>query len=148
MFLKPEKRRNTLQRTIIIASHHRLAEGMTDTLKYIINSSCSIKYLNGYMSNVSIEKDVQKLMSNVHKQDEVFIFTDILAGSVNQAFMPYMSSHIHLITGMNLPLIMSFILDPNKGYLTDSDIKKHVEEAKKAIIYVNDFKVNDDDDDE
>lgn len=49
---------------------------------------------------------------------------------------------------MNLPLIMSFVLDPKKGYLTDSDIKKHIEEAKKAIIYVNDFKVNDNDDDE
>lgn len=76
-----------MQRTIIIASHHRLAEGMTDTLKYIINSGCSIKNLNGYMNNVSIGKDVQKLMSNVHNQDEIFVFTDILAGSVNQAFM-------------------------------------------------------------
>lgn len=127
-----------MTRTLIIASHHRLAAGMADTLDYITNTSLPVQVLTAYMDNVPVDNQITHLMKSIKADSEVFIFTDIMAGSVNQGFIPYLNRpHTHLITGMNLPVLMSIALCPDKQYLTKEKVKTLVDEAKEALKYVD-----------
>lgn len=138
-----------MKRIIVIASHHKLALGMTDTLRYITNTDLEIITLAAYLDNTPVNQQIEKIMAKIPQTAETFIFTDMMAGSVNQGFEKYLDQdHTHLITGMNLPLIMAIALDSSPEYLTTTAIENLISEAQASIIYVNNAKVEIDEDDE
>lgn len=130
---------------IIIASHHRLASGMADTIQFLSGKQ-DIIVLDAYVDSTEITSDVDDLMNSV-KDEEVFIFTDMLGGSVTQYFAPYANEHIHIICGMNLPLILSFVL-MNKEKISVEEIEAIIKDSKESIIYINTYRTEDFDEDE
>ena len=67
---------------------------------------------------------------------------------VQTCALPIYQDHTHLITGMNLPLIMAIALDSSPEYLTTTAIENLISEAQASIIYVNNAKAEIDEDDE
>lgn len=138
-----------MKRHIVIASHGKLAEGMTKTLEFIASKQTQLTVLTAYTDNQPIEKQVEDLMSQFVAEDEVIIFTDMLAGSVNQKFFPYRSRpHTQIVTGMNLPVILAATMEPADKYLTPEKMRELIQQAREQLVYVNDISVEDDDDDE
>lgn len=135
-------------RHIIIATHYNFAEGLESTVKFLTSIN-DIKVICAYVDeNIEIEKEIEKIFSNINKlDDEVLIFTDILGGSVNQKFIPYIRENVHLITGINLPVVMSLVLKGDE-LITKEEIEDAIEEARQQIIYVNNFNNEKSDDDE
>lgn len=131
-------------RKLIIATHHRLAQGMADTLTFL-SGYPNIEVLCAYVDERDVEESIVTLMKDVC--EETFIFTDMLGGSVTQKFTPYMNSHVHLICGMNLPLVLSIAL-AGEAPLEESRIQSIIEEAKSSIIYLNHYQVESQEDDE
>lgn len=127
-----------MDRKIVIASHHAMAKGIEDTLKYLTHTDLDVCALCAYMENKKIDSEVANVMSKFKKEDEVFIFTDIASGSVNQKFYKYINRpHTHIIAGMNLPIIMSVALNNSQEYFSEETIKKLVNQAKDSLVYVN-----------
>jgi len=138
-----------MTRKIILASHHKLATGLADTLNFISNNAADVTDLSAYMDNQPVDKQVKELMDGIAPDIEVIILTDMLAGSVNQQFFNYRERpHTHIISGMNLPLALAIALEPQDHEISSKRIEELVEEAKDAIVYVNEMKVEVDDDDE
>ncbi|WP_119325567.1 PTS N-acetylglucosamine transporter subunit IIBC [Companilactobacillus musae] len=138
-----------MARKIILASHHKLATGLADTLNFISNNAADVTDLSAYMDNQPVDKQVKELMSGISDDTEVIILTDMLAGSVNQQFFNYRNRpHTHIISGMNLPLALAIALEPQDHEITSDRMEELVKEAKDAIVYVNEMKVEVDDDDE
>ncbi|GEN94087.1 PTS sugar transporter subunit IIA [Pediococcus ethanolidurans] len=138
-----------MKRNIVIASHGKLAEGMKKTLEFIAGKQTQLTVLTAYTDNQPIEKQVENLMSQFVPEDEVVIFTDMLAGSVNQKFFPYRSRpHTQLVTGMNLPVILAVTMEPTDKYLTSEKMRELIKQGREQLAYVNDISVEDDDDDE
>lgn len=138
-----------MTRKIIIASHHRLSAGMLDTLEFLMGTQDNIQVLTAYLENQGIDDAVQQLMAGIEPADEVFIFTDLLAGSVNQKFAPFMKySQVHLIAGMNLPIVMAITLYNPAVKLTESEIERLVDEAREQLVYVNQLQVAEGEEDE
>lgn len=136
-------------RKIIIASHYKLADGMKQTLEFIAGEQKNCVALSAYVNNNPIEDEISGIIKDISKDDELFIFTDMLAGSVNQKFFLYKERlHTHIITGMNLPIILAIALSPESDYLTEDRIRTLISEAKDQLIYVNDIKAEMSDDDE
>lgn len=136
-------------RKIIIASHFKLAEGMKQTLEFIAGPKDNVQALSAYVDNKPIEKEISTLLEEASADDEVIIFTDMLAGSVNQKFFPYKERpHTHIITGMNLPAVLAITLTPEDEYLSEDRVRALISEAKDQLIYVNDIKTEMSDDDE
>jgi PTS system mannose-specific IIA component len=136
-------------RKFIIASHHKMAEGVKDTLNYITGGQGNVYALSAYLKNIPIQEEIEELFKEIKEEDEVVIFTDLLGGSVNQAFARYIARpHVHVITGMNLPIIMSLVLSPDTAYLTADQIRSALNEAKEQLAYVNDLATNMSEDDE
>ncbi|GEP19309.1 PTS sugar transporter subunit IIA [Pediococcus argentinicus] len=138
-----------MKRHIVIASHNRLADGMRQTLEFIAGEQEDLDVLTAYVDNNPIEDQVATIMKKFTAEDEVVVFTDMLAGSVNQKFFPYRDQpHTHVITGMNLPLVLAVVMEPKKEYISDDRIRTLINNAREQIIYVNDLDVSADDDDE
>lgn len=139
-------------RKIIIASHNKMADGLKDTLNYITGGHGNVHALSAYLNNTPIQEEIEELLKDVKEEDEVVVFTDLLGGSVNQAFFPYTAHpHFHVITGTSLPVIMTLALEPEDKFLTADKIHFAINEAKEQLVYVNEFVANlseDDDDDE
>ena len=63
-----------------------------------------------------------------------------MSGSVNQGFIPYLNQpNIHVITGMNLPVIMAVLLGTMGQKITPELIQKSIADARTQLVYVNDY---------
>ncbi|TLQ49229.1 PTS N-acetylglucosamine transporter subunit IIBC [Lacticaseibacillus casei] len=138
-----------MERTIVLASHHRLAEGLKDTLNFISGGGQDIVSITAYLDNQPVENQVDALMASFPADRDVIVLTDMMAGSVNQKFFKYRTRpHTHIISGMNLPLALGIAMAPTNEYVSDDQINDLIQEAKNAIVNVNTLQVEADDDDE
>lgn len=124
---------------VIIASHHKLADGMGDTLKYLVPSLTDIETISAYLDNEPIDSVVEAALGHCQDTEDVVVFTDLLGGSVNQEFVRQLKPNVHVIAGMNLPIIMTLLLQLENQPLSEELITQSIEEAKNQIIYVNQF---------
>lgn len=128
---------------IIVATHGNMAKGLKDTLEFLAGEMDNLYIITAYVNDVDIDKEIRKL---IEKDDEIYVLTDIMSGSVTQKFYRYMSDNIHIISGINLPLALSIAIQIN----TDNEIKieELIKEAKEQIVYVNKSSLNISNDDE
>ncbi|MDU1910083.1 hypothetical protein [Fusobacterium sp.] len=131
---------------IVIASHHKLAFGMKKTVEFLTGFT-GIYELSAYLDNGDIREQIKEIMDNIKEDDEVFVFTDILGGSVTQNFFPYCSDKVHVICGMNLPVILSVITEIDED-IKKEDIYRMIEESRESIVYVNECMAAEDSNDE
>lgn len=133
-------------RKFIIASHHRFAAGLKDTVEFVTGFK-PIYDLSAYVDDEDIGNQINQIMNHISTEDEVFIFTDMAGGSVTQKFWPFIAKNIHLICGMNLPLIMACAL-LDETPLNAEEVSELVLESREQIIYLNQVDIEDGCDDE
>lgn len=123
-------------RKLVIASHERMAYGVKCTLDFITNGSYEIYEISAYMDESKLEDKISSLFKSFLKDDEIIILTDMLSGSVNQAFIPYRNDHTFLITGYNLPLALELLLYPENEKLDYTKINELINKSKSQIQIV------------
>lgn len=133
-------------RRFIIASHHKFADGLKKTLEFLSDRD-NIYAVSAYVDDVPVEEQIKKVFAKFNADDEVIIMTDMLQGSVNQKFYPYINNHVHLICGINVPCAMSFVMQPDEKF-TSKSINEIINYARSQIIYVNDYRDGQNEDDE
>ncbi|CAM3281149.1 PTS sugar transporter subunit IIA [Pediococcus acidilactici] len=122
---------------IILASHGALAKGMKDTLDMIVGNQVSIQAYSAYdEENVDFASDISQQIT-LEVNEQFIIVTDVMGGSVNNAMTELVLRYknVFLITGMNLPLVLSLAT-----YSGDLDLKaldELVQEGKRGLINVN-----------
>ncbi len=84
-----------------------------------------------------LKKEVLKIINKMKEDEELIVLTDIFGGSVNNEFMNYIGQgKIHLISGLNLPLLIELI-----SRQEEEDIELLIEDvlmgSKKTIQYCN-----------
>lgn len=127
-------------RKIIIATHQELARGLKNTFDYIAPNTVEIVEISAYLDNIPVENQVKAALENFDKAEQILVFTDILGGSVNQEFIKYLSEYnIRLISGVNLPILLTIGLQLDSSELSEEDIRQAIEESRRQIVYVNDL---------
>ena len=122
----------------VIATHSKLATGLLSTIEFIAGKQKNITCFTAYVDKcLDFENKMDNYISS-SKADYIIITTDIFGGSVNNHLLELTKNdtRIHLICGVNLPLILSLIVNV-KGKDIDNEIKSSVSEAQKGIIYCN-----------
>ncbi|MDR0298745.1 MAG: PTS N-acetylglucosamine transporter subunit IIBC [Streptococcaceae bacterium] len=138
-----------MNRKFIIASHSTLAQGMTAALKFFVGEQQEIIELNAYLNNEPIINEVKAIFEKLSVDDEAIVLTDLLAGSVNQTFYPYVNrAHTHIFTGMNMALGLALLLEPRENYLTQARARLLLSEARENLVYMNDFQAEVNEEDE
>lgn len=132
-------------RHIVIASHHRFASGLRDTLEFI-GGDLGIVDISAYVDETPLESQVRSVFDSFDAQDEVLVFTDMMQGSVNQAFVPYIGPHVFLVTGVNVPCALELALSASP--LTNEGVSAVIDASRSQLIFVNEQIVAIDEEDE
>lgn len=131
------------------ASHHRMADGLKDTLEFISGGIQETIALSAYVDNRPVEDAVEELMKGFAEEEEVIVLTDLTSGSVNQQFFKYRSRpHTHIVSGMNLPLAFQIAMEPKGEYITTERMREIVEESRQELRYINEIADDGDEEDE
>lgn len=136
----------------VFASHHSMATGMKDTMEFLTKTEDPLYDISAYMGESGDEDlagRVAELFGGFGPEDKVVIFTDLMSGSVNQKFFPYINDHVFLVSGANVPLAMQLML-ADEDELTDAYVRETIDEAREQLIFINDWQKEAaaDDDDE
>lgn len=138
-----------MKRRFLIATHSSLAEGFTNALKFFAGDDIDVAFINAYIDGKPIDDKIDLFISNVKDEDELIVMTDLLAGSVNQSLFKFVSrEHTHILTGINLALALSLVLESFNCYLTSERVNELVKSSKENIVYMNEYQVEVDGDDE
>ena len=120
--------------TIILASHGEFAQGLKQTATMIIGDSVPIHALSAFRDeDESILVQIKKLLATIDIE-ETYILTDILGGSVNNDMLTIIKEYegLQLITGMNLPLVIS--IATYNGKIGESELEKLIRERQQSVI--------------
>lgn len=120
--------------TIILASHGEFAQGLKQTATMIIGDSVPIHALSAFRDeDESILVQIKKLLATIDIE-ETYILTDILGGSVNNDMLTIIKEYegLQLITGMNLPLVIS--IATYNGKIGESELEKLIKESQQSVI--------------
>ncbi len=130
----------------LIAAHGQFSKGLKSSIQVIMGTEIAEKirtltaFLDNDMSNAKAM--VEAACEAVNADDELIVFTDIMHGSVNQFFIPFAKDNIYVISGVNLPLVCEVIaqyaFSPAEAKVDPDQLREIVEQAKEAIVYVND----------
>ncbi|MDU6436467.1 MAG: PTS N-acetylglucosamine transporter subunit IIBC [Lachnospiraceae bacterium] len=138
-----------MKRILVTASHHRMADGLKDTLEFISGGIQETIALSAYVDNRPVEDAVEELMNGFAEEEEVIVLTDLTSGSVNQQFFKYRSRpHTHIVSGMNLPLAFQIAMEPKGEYITTERMREIVEESRQELRYINEIADDGDEEDE
>ena len=138
-----------MKRRFLIPTHSTLAEGFTNALMFFAGDGIDVTYINAYIDGKPIDEKINSFFSTLNDKDELIVLTDLLAGSVNQNLYKYISrEHTHILTGINLALALSLVLESANDYLTKERINQLVNSSRENIVYMNEFQAEVDDDDE
>ena len=138
-----------MKRRFLIATHSTLAEGFTNALMFFAGDGIDVTYINAYIDGKPIDEKINSFFSTLNDKDDLIVLTDLLAGSVNQNLYKYISrEHTHILTGINLALALSLVLESANDYLTKERINQLVNSSRENIVYMNEFQAEVDDDDE
>lgn len=132
-------------RQVVLASHHRFAQGLADTLEFL-GCKCGFNVVCAYIDDVPLGPQVKELFDKFGPSDEVLVLTDIMQGSVNQAFVPYVGPHTFIVAGVNVALAFELCLTPEP--LSLERIETAVEQARNSMTLINTLQIEDGDDDE
>lgn len=132
-------------RHVVLASHHKFAQGLADTLEFL-GAKCDFHVICAYVDDAPLEPQVEAVFEQFGPEDEVLVLTDILAGSVNQKFMPYVGPNVFVVAGVNVVLAMELCLAP--APLTTEGIEDAIAMAGQSIKLINTIQIEDDEDDE
>ncbi|MCO6529303.1 PTS sugar transporter subunit IIA [Lactobacillus sp.] len=133
---------------IILVSHGKLAKGMKDTVEMIAGQQENLEAYEAYENGTSDDSFINDLKKSLasSKNDDVIVVTDVLGGSVNNEATQLLKDHpnITILTGMNLPLIITLVTTVNSG-ISDEKVSEAIDEGKKGVLSVNKLMTEEDD---
>jgi len=126
-------------RKFLIVSHGEFAGGLRSALELITGAVSGAVVLQAYVEeNQSVESALAELLAD---GEEWIVFTDLLGGSItNQVVRTAaelgMMDSVHIVAGMNLPLVIEVIMaDPETP--VNEVLAEAIGMARDQIVYVN-----------
>lgn len=133
---------------IILVSHGKLAKGMKNTVEMIAGNQDNLEAYEAYKNGTSDDSFIGDIKNSLDKvgDERAVIITDVLGGSVNNEMTQLLKDHQNLtvLTGMNLPLVITLITTADSG-LTQESIEEAINEGQKGVLSINKLMTEDDD---
>ncbi|MCE5044161.1 PTS sugar transporter subunit IIA [Staphylococcus chromogenes] len=127
---------------LILVSHGSFCEGIKDSVEMILGPQENI-YTVALTPEQGQEDFESHFKAFVHEGDDIVVFADLQGGTPANTVskMIMQGEHYQLYTGMNLPMIISYINAQMIGQEED-----YAQKAKDGIIHINDLLTSDDED--
>lgn len=127
-----------MKKKLLIATHSVFADGIKNAMELVTGEQNSVSTLCAYTNDMTeVETPIKEIIDALCDDEELIVTTDIFGGSVNNEFMKYLSkSNIHLIAGVNLPLLFELIMNLESEN-TVQMIENAIQNAKEQLQYCN-----------
>lgn len=121
---------------ILIATHGKMASGIRYTAELIVGKMAEITTIDAYVTpEDNVEKKFEEYFAQ-HENDRIFVFTDLMGGSVNQKLLGYsQKENVTLITGNNLPVLMQVMMADDD--VTEEEIQEFIDDAREELQVVD-----------
>lgn len=121
---------------ILIATHGKMASGIRYTAELIVGKMAEITTIDAYVTpEDNVEKKFEEYFAQ-HENDRIFVFTDLMGGSVNQKLLGYsQKENVTLITGTNLPVLMQVMMADED--VTAEEIQEFIDDAREELQVVD-----------
>lgn len=125
-------------RKFLIAAHGTLSSGFKSSLEIILGETGNVFVIDAYANgNKSIEEDLRAVLNQIGNEDELIVFTDLTGGSItNQVVRFALQDNVHIVSGINLGLVIDIILSPESISPHDV-IQVAIKNAREQMVYVN-----------
>lgn len=121
---------------ILIATHGKMASGIRYTAELIVGKMAEIETIDAYVEPEDNVEEKFKEYFQKHENEKVFVFSDMMGGSVNQKLMEYSKrENVTLITGTNLPVLLQVMLAGDD--VTEDEIQEFIEQARNELKLVS-----------
>lgn len=123
-------------RKLLVATHGRFASGIMETFKLIMGENEDISEISAYVEpGFDMQKEAEKKIHELNEEDELIIVADIMGGGIANTFSSYIQSEkIHIITGLNLPLLIGLAQDLDSDVSTDELIENAIQMGREGIV--------------
>ena len=130
-------------RKFLIATHGSFAKGVKSSLDIIMGETENIFLIEAYVNeNKTIEDELNAVLENINKEDELIVFTDLMGGSItNQILRQALRDNVHIVSGFNLPLLIDVLLADTDTPAAEI-IETSISNAREQIVYVNKLIIN------
>ncbi|RYL91644.1 PTS sugar transporter subunit IIA [Sporolactobacillus sp. THM19-2] len=119
---------------ILIATHGRLADGMLNSIELLAGTTKGIATINAYTNDTNLDAELEKFIDSLAADDQLFVFTDLYGGSVNQKVTKTFLEHkipVTIITGFNFPIILEILLSGDD--LTQEKVAELVDKCRLEL---------------
>jgi len=125
-------------RKFLIAAHGSFSSGIKSSLDIIIGKMENVFIIDAYVDgNKSIEDELNAILGKVQADDELIVFSDLMGGSITNQILRYgLRDNVHVISGMNLPLLIDIMLADADTPVKDV-IENAISIAREQVVYVN-----------
>ncbi|WEV51361.1 PTS mannose transporter subunit IIA [Lactobacillus sp. ESL0731] len=132
---------------ILLASHGKLASGIRSSIKILTGREKNLRVIDAYVDDSDFTGQIIDFIASIDANDQGFIFTDIYGGSVNQKVVSEVinsgKKNIYVITGMNLPIVLSILLAT--GNISMHNLQEMINDSQLKIVEVKVNKNKEDD---
>jgi mannose/fructose-specific phosphotransferase system component IIA len=120
---------------IFLSTHGMMASGMKQSLDILVGNTDCLTVFDAYINEEPVEKHVEAFLEK-YPDDTKILCSDIYCGSVNQVLTKYCGQDkTFVVTGVNLPLLMSFVLSAEED-LTEKQVEEMVLESRELTRMV------------
>ncbi|MBU5360526.1 PTS sugar transporter subunit IIA [Enterococcus raffinosus] len=119
---------------ILIATHGHLASGFLSSIQLLTGQVQGITVINAYVDECDFEQELNVFVDQVNERDQIFVFTDLFGGSVNQKITKtFLEKEIAvtILSGFNLPILLEIVLATKE--LTKEDIQELVTKCQQEL---------------
>ncbi len=134
-------KRGRLLLQIILASHSQMAKGLKQTVELIMGKQSNLHAIAAYDDEQeSLKKQIVDQITSNSNEKYLFL-TDIIGGSVNTTIAQMIDDkeNMFLVTGMNLPLVLTVLTAKMDNCSSDqvaNKLEEFCEEARKELKVV------------
>lgn len=126
---------------VILASHSQMAKGLKQTVELIMGKQSNLHAIAAYDDEQeSLKKQIVDQITSNSNEKYLFL-TDIIGGSVNTTIAQMIDDkeNMFLVTGMNLPLVLTVLTAKMDNCSSDqvaNKLEEFCEEARKELKVV------------
>ena len=123
---------------VLILSHCELTKELIKTAEVIAGKQENLFYIDQDIKNenlASLQKKIDEILKKINNEKGTLILTDMLGGTpCNASVLLTKSYNIEVLTGVNLPMILSAIFASRTVQNAKDVADKVLSDGKKSIV--------------
>ena len=123
-------------RKILIATHGEFAGGLKQTMDFVLGGNEKVGVLSAYTTpDFDMGREAAAV---VEDGDELIVLTDVLGGSVANAFSGHISHPgVYVLAGVNAPMLLAMVPMLESAMDTQELITQGIQAAREGCVFIN-----------